>query len=419
MSDQTSTATSSSGAPPEPEHRASVAAQEARLEKVRKVYVRDLEQGERVHTVFLITRKARNVGRSGKAYLALALSDKTGEVDGRIFDHLDQLDPSFAVGDYVLVEGEVISFHGKAQVLVTTIERLDPEPIDRKEFVAQVAPQDTKRAAAQVRETVGRIRDPNLKALLQAFIEERQATDALDRPFGRPGAQGQRASLGDHLLSLAKLANRLADQYPMVDRDLLVSGALLCELASRTGSRGSDSVDEGRLVGRSVLAAQAIHEKAGQNPSFPAALEHHLVHMILACPERPEQGTHRAPMTLEALLLASIIHLDAEVSAWLELMARDPHEKWTEPSKAFNRPLWKGVIPTARNKAPVETKSRRPNGADRRRTSAAPTADQPPEPAIQEEPAENARLKEVVFKPLSELAPEAPPEQPEPSSQNS
>ena len=70
-----------------------------------------------MHTVFLVTRKAKNQGRSGKAYLALVLSDKTGDVDGRIFDGIEQFEPTFGTGDYVLVQGEVISFHGKPQIL--------------------------------------------------------------------------------------------------------------------------------------------------------------------------------------------------------------------------------------------------------------------------------------------------------------
>jgi len=366
------------------------------LEKVRKVYVRDLEQGERVHTVFLLTRKAKHVGRSGKPYLALVLSDKTGDVDGRIFDGIEQFEPTFGTGDYVLVQGEVISFHGKPQILVSTIERLDPEPIDRKEFTSPAPPHGAKRGAPQLREATGRLRDPHLKALLSAFFDEPEVIEALERPVNRGGPPAQRDTVADHLLSLAKLAQRLADHYPMVDRDLLVTGALLHDIARlrelTREKRDSDSVDEARLVGHAVMAAQAIHDKGAQIPNFPRALEHHVVHLVLSHLGSPERGAPRAPMTLEALLLASIVQIDAEVSSW------------------------------RRNKAPPETKPRRPNGADRRKSSAAPPASESErEVSTQEESQDKSLRKELVFKPLSEMATEAAPaepaEQPAPSSE--
>src|SRR5438094_10326182 len=104
------------------------------VEMVRKVYVKDLREKEPLHTVFLVTKKQKTTGRSGKPFIVLTLADKTGEVDARVFDDADKHDAVFASGDYVLVQGESITFHGKPQVVIKRIERLDPEPIDRKEF---------------------------------------------------------------------------------------------------------------------------------------------------------------------------------------------------------------------------------------------------------------------------------------------
>ena len=381
MNESTSSPSETSTAPGTAEHHPP-GSQEARLEKVRKVYVRDLEHGERVHTVFLVTRKAKNVGRSGKAYLALVLSDKTGDVDGRIFDGIEQLESTFGTGDYVLVQGEVISFHGKPQILVSTIERLDPEPIDPREFTSPAALHDAKRGASQLREAIGRLGDPQLKALVGAFFDEPEMIEALERPLGKGGPQVQRGTVADHLLSLAKLAQRLADHYPMVDRDLLVTGALLHDIAKlrelARDKRDSDSVHEARLVGYAVMAAQAIHDKAAQIPSFPRALEHHVVHLVLSHLGSPERGAPRAPMTIEAVLLASIAQIDAEVSSW-----------------------------RARNKAPLETKPRRSNGAARRKSGApSPTSESEREVAGEEESQDKPLPKELVFKPLSEIAAE-------------
>jgi DNA polymerase III alpha subunit len=103
-------------------------------EQIRKIYAKDLKNGEAVHTVFKASRKERAASRAGKPYLSLTLTDRTGEVDGRVFENVDAADSAFATGDFLLLNGRVGQFHGKLQLVVDRLERLDPEPIDPKEF---------------------------------------------------------------------------------------------------------------------------------------------------------------------------------------------------------------------------------------------------------------------------------------------
>jgi RecG-like helicase len=108
-------------------------------EKIRKIYARDLKIGDALHTVFKAAGKEKVTSRAGKTFLTLALVDKTGEVDARIFDGVESAETAFRDDDYLLVKGKVISFHGKPQLVIETLERLDPGPIDGREF-AYVAP---------------------------------------------------------------------------------------------------------------------------------------------------------------------------------------------------------------------------------------------------------------------------------------
>jgi 3'-5' exoribonuclease len=358
---------------------------EGRLEKVRKVYVRDLDEGEHVNTVFLVTRKARNVGRSGKTYLSLVLTDKTGDVDARIFDGVDQVESHFGVGDYVLVQGEVITFHGKPQIVISGLEHLDPEPIDRKEFAPQQPHQGANRIVTQIREMVGRVHDPQVKALLLAFLEEPHIAAGLQRSTAKEGQHAHGSALGEHVISVMKLANRIADHYPMVDRDVLLAGAFLHDIGKARDAgaeKGSDAAEEERLIGHPVATAQAIHEKAAQISNFPRHLEQHITHLVLSHLGAPEQGSPKAPMTLEALLLHCIDLMDSRVASWME---------------------------TARHKAPVEGKPRRRNGPDRRKVGPVASAQEVKHDAQRsEERREHSLPKDVTFKPLEEIAPESP-----------
>lgn len=108
-------------------------------EKIRKIYAKDLKVGDAVHTVFRAVGKEKVTSRAGKTFLTLALVDKTGEVDSRVFDNVEGAETAFNDDDYLLVKGKVIAFHGKPQLVIDTVERLDPGPIDAKEF-AYTAP---------------------------------------------------------------------------------------------------------------------------------------------------------------------------------------------------------------------------------------------------------------------------------------
>src|SRR5262249_3575630 len=151
-----------------------------------------------------------------------------------------------------------------------------------------------------------------------------------------------------------------------------------------------------------VMTAQAIREKAAHIPGFPPLLEAHLTRAVLAHHGQLEYGSPKVPMTLEAYVVHAIDSLDSRIDSWLDLMARDPGETWTEQTKLYERHLWKGPAPTSRGRAPVEGRGRRAEKRKRQRGGATP-APTPPAPS-------GPRLS---FKPLEALTGAPPPPAPE------
>jgi 3'-5' exoribonuclease len=397
------------------------------VETIQKVYVRDLRDKQPLHTVFKVTRKAKQTGRSGKPYVVMTLGDRTGVVDARIFDNVEQFDPAFVEGDYVLVRGEVITWQKRPQIVIQDLERLDPEPIDAGEFEvpeqaeplpAPQAPAPAAggeraeaggreaggRAVAQIRELVMRVHDTHVQALLLAFLEDPEVVRGL--PMA-PAAKGihhaYKGGLADHILSVMKLAHRIADHYPMADRDLLVAGALLHDIGKvqEIGfeKNGFEYTDEGRLVGHLVMTAQKIREKSSRIEGFPPLLEQHITHIVLAHHGQLDWGSPKVPMTLEALLVHLVDSIDSRVASWLELMERDQNAnpRWTDVSRLYDRHLWKGPSPTARGRSPIEGRPRR--RPQKQKKGGAPEA-------REKEPRERA----PKFPPLAQLAPTPPAE---------
>ena len=153
-------------------------------ERIRKIYVKDLKLGEALHTVFRAARKEKHTSRGGKSFLALTLVDRTGEVDGRVFDNVDAADQAFSADDYLLVKGKIGQFHGKSQVVIDRLERLDPGPIDAAEFAFTPAPsvlvsapeRTAEHPAAPLREDA----KVHLSRRLAKLLENPQVAQALD-----------------------------------------------------------------------------------------------------------------------------------------------------------------------------------------------------------------------------------------------
>ena len=399
------------------------------VETVAKVYVRDLRDKQQIHTVFKVTKKARQTGRSGKAFLVVALGDRTGEVDARVFDNVDAIERSFIEGDLVLVKGNVITWQKRPQVVVEQLERLDPEPIDPTEFQVPVRPErreppavsappaeaarapgpaaataaapEGTRTVGHIRELVERVHDRHVRALLLAFLDDEAIARGLPHSAAAKGIHhAYRGGLAEHILSVMKLAHRIAEHYPMADRDLLIAGALLHDIGkvkeiAPAGAEGFGYTDEGRLVGHLVMTAQMIREKASGIEGFPPLLEQHITHIVLAHHGQMEWGSPKVPMTLEAMLVHYVDTIDSRVASWLEIMERDPNETWTEVTKLYDRHLWKGPAPTERGRSPTE-------GRPSRRTRTRPRG------KAQERKESQPREPGMAFKPLRELAASAP-----------
>ena len=83
-----------------------------------KIWVKDVKEGERLKGVFLVSRKAIPTAKSGKTYLSVTFQDKTGELEARAFERVDELAAAFEEKDYVEVEGAIGAFQGKPQLKI-------------------------------------------------------------------------------------------------------------------------------------------------------------------------------------------------------------------------------------------------------------------------------------------------------------
>lgn len=316
-----------------------------------KVFIAELVDGEPVTSYFLAKQIQVRQRRGGGPYLTMVLADRTGELPAVMWEGVDQLEASLSDGDIVKVQAALGAYHGAPQLTVSRVRKAAPDEISLDEYLPRTE-RDPAALLAALDAAVESIEEPHLKRLLQELF----ADPAIRAGFtAAPAAKAiHHAVLGgllEHTVSVVGLCRVLADYYPAVNRDLLVTAGILHDLGKiqeLTWDRLFDYTDAGRLLGHITLGTLIVEERIRAIPEFPAALANSLLHCILSHHGELEWGSPKRPKTLEAIVLHYAENLDGKVNAFLGFAERFPdpqHPGWTQFNKSLDRFLFFGQPP--------------------------------------------------------------------------
>jgi 3'-5' exoribonuclease len=293
-----------------------------------------LRAGEELDGVFACTRKERQISRAGTPYLTIELRDRTGSILARVFRDADVLAGRFERGDLVRVGGRVARFRDELQVEVQAIARADGADADPARFLP-VAYRDLDELEGFLEHLAREVYDPGLKALLGGLLGDEALRPEIRRaPCAVPvsGASGRASSshhayLGgmlEHTVAVATMALELCTLHPRLDRDLLLSAAIVHDIGkTREFTYGADieRSREGTLLGHVELGLRLIasHLPAGLDGERRLALEH-----CVMLHHGQEAASGQRFASAEALALYRLNALDAQVKAAFEHGAGGP-----------------------------------------------------------------------------------------------
>jgi 3'-5' exoribonuclease len=285
-----------------------------------------LRVGEDVDAVFACTRKERQVSRAGSSYLTIELRDSTGTILARAFRDADVLAGRFERGELVRVRGRVERFREELQIEVQAIARADGADADPARFLP-VAYRDLDELEGFLEHLVREVYDPGLKLLLERLLgdealraEIRRAPCSIPASGGR-GSSSHHAYLGgllEHTVAVATMALELCTLHPRLDRDLLLSAAIVHDLGkTREFTYGAEieRSREGSLLGHVELGLRLIagHVPSALDPERRLALEHCVI-----LHHGPEAAAGQRFASHEALALHRLNALDAHLKGAFE-----------------------------------------------------------------------------------------------------
>ncbi|WP_034424783.1 3'-5' exoribonuclease YhaM family protein [Thermanaerosceptrum fracticalcis] len=286
-----------------------------------RVFIAEMKEGSKISAPFLIKSKRllpfKN--KTGK-FLNMILGDKTGQIEAFLWENAEDCLAHLGECLVAKVEGEVETYRENIQIKVNSLIPCDCYVIEE---LVPVSSKDIGIMQVELGDVIETINDKNLKYLLNMITNDPVRYKLFCRaPAAQFHHQAYLGGLLEHTLGVVRVCTRLADIYKDVNRDLLVTGAILHDIG-KTIELSYDLMigytDQGRLLGHIVLGSQIVVDLIKQIPDFPKDLELKIIHMIVSHHGEYEWQSPKRPKFLEAMLLHYADMIDAKVDKFTQV----------------------------------------------------------------------------------------------------
>jgi len=314
---------------------------------MKSLYAADIRDNQLVDTMFLVAAKTQGVTKGGNSYLTLKLLDRSGDIEGRVWERAEDLARGFGKNDFVRVRGQATLFQGKIQIRVQDVIRVEESKVAAEDFLPKSA-NDPEAMLAELQAILRAMKNPHLLALAEACF----ADEALMRLLKlAPGAKTIHhpylSGLLEHTLSVLKLILKVVENYRGVDVDLLLIGGFLHDIGKVyefTFDRALDYTDAGQLLGHLVMEVELVSKKIEALPEFPTEMALLVKHMLVSHHGAYEFGSPKLPQTLEAVILHSLDDLDGKIQAIQNMPEKESGSKWTAFHRAYGRSFYRKTL---------------------------------------------------------------------------
>ncbi|MHB0979019.1 MAG: 3'-5' exoribonuclease YhaM family protein [Thermoleophilia bacterium] len=312
----------------------------------------DVTAGTAVCETYLVRSKELRTTKGGKPFLKLRVGDRTGALDCMVWEDAERLARGFEIGDLVIVRARATEYQGSVQLEAGDVRKAPPGGTDPRAFLPSTY-RDIEELKGFLQFHVDSVYDAHYRALLRVVFEDEQLLARFsDAPAAKTFHHAYLGGLLEHTVTVADLCDHVSQQYGRVNRDLLMTSALLHDVGKvdeLTFDRAINYSDAGRFLGHVILGVTFVSARAATIPDFPEDKLRLLLHAIVSHHGELEWGSPKRPKTLEALILHHVDNLDAKVKGFLEIVEGSRDADWTDLRNLFRRPLH---VPKASHQEP-------------------------------------------------------------------
>jgi 3'-5' exoribonuclease len=302
------------------------------------------QENKVITSSFVVVAKQIKPKKTGEPYLALTLGDRTGQLEAKMWDNVEDVLDAFEQDDFLKIKGLINKYKNRFQLTVHKLRKLGDREIEFDDYLPKTT-KDIDELWRTLAAFVVSFQNSHLQSLLQSFMADPEiATAYRNAPAAKTLHHAYIGGLLDHVVSLFRSCDLLCQNYPQVNRDLVLTGVFLHDIGKiheLTYNRSFSYTTKGQLLGHMVIELEMLQAKVAQVPGFPESLKILLEHLIISHHGQYEFGSPKLPMFPEALMLHYLDDLDSKMEAMRAQFEReaDLDNPWTSYNPSLGRPL--------------------------------------------------------------------------------
>jgi len=313
---------------------------------MKDFYISDCVQQENkiVTSSFVVVEKQIKHKKTGEPYLALTLGDRSGQLEAKMWDNVEEVLDAFEQDDFLKIKGLINKYKNRFQLTIHKLRKLGESEIDFADYLPKTT-KDVDELWRTLTNFVSSFQNPHLKSLLQAFMADPEIAAAYrNAPAAKTLHHAYIGGLLDHVVSLFRSCDLMCQNYPQINRDLLLTGAFLHDIGKiheLTYNRSFSYTTKGQLLGHMIIELEMLQAKLALQPNFPDELKTMIEHLIISHHGQYDFGSPKLPMFPEALMLHYLDDLDSKMEAMRAQFEREAglDTPWTSYNSSLGRPL--------------------------------------------------------------------------------
>ena len=313
---------------------------------MKEFFICDCSQQENkvITSSFVVASKQVKPKKNGEPYLALTLGDRTGQIEAKMWDNVEEFLNSFEQDDFLKIKGLINKYKNRFQLTIHKLRRMGESEIDYTDYLPKTD-KDIGELWRNLADFVATFQNPHLKSLVELFMADPEIAERYrNAPAAKTLHHAYIGGLLDHVVSLFRSCDLISRNYPQINRDLLLTGAFLHDIGKiqeLTYNRSFSYTTRGQLLGHMIIELEMLQAKLAQLPDFPPELKTLLEHLIISHHGQYDFGSPKLPMFPEALMLHYLDDLDSKMEAMRAHFEREAEQDgpWTSYNASLGRPL--------------------------------------------------------------------------------
>jgi 3'-5' exoribonuclease len=297
-----------------------------------------------VTSSFVVVSRQVKPKKSGEPYLALTLGDRSGHIEAKMWDNVEDAIDVCDQDDFIKVKGLINKYKNRFQLTIHKLRRLGESEVDFADYLPKTR-KDIGELWQILAGYVASFKDPHLKALVEAFMADPEIAEAYrNAPAAKTLHHAFIGGLLEHVVSLFNSCDLMCRNYPHINRDLLLTGAFFHDIGKiheLTYNRSFSYTTRGQLLGHMIIELEMLQAKLQQMADFPDSLKTLVEHLIISHHGQYDFGSPKLPMFPEALMLHYLDDLDSKMEAMRAQFERGGESEggWSGYNPSLGRPL--------------------------------------------------------------------------------